>query len=269
MALPSPLARSNGLLSFVLFPLDLLLFFQGTLRGDLLIFDRFLELRIEVDVVQKQIDHLYRKGRKLSLQSLPDGPSDVFPVGRNLDAFVFDGFIFEVLNDPRFDQDVEKVGADGPIKLLDGLRRNANIETCSDKDILAFFAEGVELVEHATLHLDVGKHDVAPRRHKLESLADLAFDAAKFIDDTDVAGRHLVDGGEESDKDHEGKDQGASRFQQTGEEKYLGSPVVTGLWESPLGCEKERSDHRKDGHPDDIRHRLFLPRVELFDRHPR
>src|SRR6266545_5834959 len=46
-----------------------------------------------------------------------------------------------------------------------------------------------------------------------------------------------------------------SRFQQTGEEKYRGSPVITGLWEGSLGCEKERSDHRKDDHPDDIRHR--------------
>src|SRR4029450_7217567 len=145
-------------------------------------------------------------------QSFPEGLSDVFAVGCNLDALVFHCFIFEILNDSRFNEDIEEVGADGPIELLDRLRRNANIQTCSDKDVLAFFTEGVELVEHATLHLDIGKQDVAPRRHKLESLADLAFDAPKFIDDTYMAGRHLMDGGEKSAQGHECKDQIASRL---------------------------------------------------------
>ena len=82
---------------------------RGALRGYLFIFDSLLELRVEVDVVQKQIN-LYRKRRKLLLQSFPDGLSDAFAVGRNLDTLVFHGFVFEILNNPRFDQDTEKLG---------------------------------------------------------------------------------------------------------------------------------------------------------------
>jgi hypothetical protein len=137
------------------------------------------------------------------------------------------------------------------------LRRNPNVETRSDKDVLAFFAEGVELIEHTALHLDVGKQNVAPRRDKLQSLSDLAFDTAKFVDDTYMACRHLIDRGEERDQDQERKDQKTSRSYQIGQVKP-GLPVVTDRWKVSFGCEKEQSDYRKDDHQYDIQH-SFIP----------
>ena len=169
---------------------DELLLLERLLRCDLLVFNGLFKGCAKIHVVEQQVDNMDRVRRQFSFESLPDRLPYLLTVRRDVDAFILDRFVFEILRHPRLDQNMKIVRSDRAKQRLHRLGRHLIVKAGPDEDILGLGAKGREFIQYGPLHLDIGMGDEPPRPNQMEPLVDLSDDRTKTINDADRARPH-------------------------------------------------------------------------------